>query len=138
MRFVECVLCKIHHGIVDLIRRLLTDTVCNTAFDPLLLISVNEIVALRINDILLFLTHRTADVIRLSHGIAGKILHDLHDLLLVDNTAICRLQDRFQFLAGVCDALRLVFSLNVLWNEIHRSRTVQRDSGDNILQTLRF
>ena len=138
MGFVESVLGKIHHGIVDLIRRLLADSVCNTALDPLLLISVNEIVALRINDILLFLTHRTADVIRLSHGIAGKILHDLHDLLLVDDTAVRRLQDRFQFLAGVCYALRLVFSLNVLWNEIHRTRTVQRDSGNDILEALRL
>ena len=32
----------------------------------------------------------------------------------------------------------MVLSLNILWNEVHRSRTVQRDTGDNVFQILWF
>ena len=91
MGFVKRVLREIDHGIVDLVRRLLADAVRNTSPDALLLISINKIMTLRVDDILLLLAHCAPDIIRLSHRIARKILYDLHDLLLIDDTAVSRL-----------------------------------------------
>ena len=91
MGFIKGIFRKIHHGIVNLICRLLADTIIDAALNALLLIAVNKVLSLRIDNILLFLTHGTADIVRLPHGIARQILHNLHDLLLIDDTAIGRL-----------------------------------------------
>ena len=67
------------------------DTVCNTAFDSLFLVAVNKVLTLCINDILFLFTHGTTDIVRLSHRVSGKFLHDLHHLLLINDTTIGRL-----------------------------------------------
>ena len=91
MGFVKCIFGKIDHGIVDLVCRLLADSVCDTAFDALLFIAIDKVLTLRVDDVLFLFTHGAADVISLSHCITGEVLHDLHNLLLIDDTAIGRL-----------------------------------------------
>ena len=91
MRFVKRILGEVDHGVVDTVGSLLADAVGNTALDAALGISVYEALALRVDDVLFFLAHRTADVVRLPHRISRKLLHDLHNLLLIHDTAIGRL-----------------------------------------------
>ena len=91
MGFVERIFGKIDHGIVDRVRCLLADAIGDTALNPLFFISINKVLPLRIDDILLLFTHGPSDVIRLSHRIACQLLHNLHNLLLVDDTAVGRL-----------------------------------------------
>lgn len=62
MGFIEGVLCKIHHRIINLIRHPAVNAVCNTAFDSLLFISINKVLSFGVNYILLFLTHGTTDI----------------------------------------------------------------------------
>ena len=133
MGFIEGVLCKIHHRIINLIRHPAVNTVCNTAFDSLLFISINEVLSFGVNYILLFLTHGTTDIVRLSHRIACQILHDLHYLLLIHNTAVSRLQNRFQLFTVICNIFRIILPFDIFWNKIHRTGTIQRNSRNHIL-----
>ena len=125
MGFIKCVFGKVHHGIVDAVCGLLIDSVCHASFDAAALVTVHKALALRINDILLFLTHRTPDVVRLSHRVAGKLLHDLHNLFLINDTTVCRLEDRLEFRCHISNRVTVIFSLNVIRDKIHRTRTVQ-------------
>ena len=138
MGFVKRILCKIHHGIVNTVCRFLINAVCHAAPDAARLISVDETLPLRVNDILLFFTHGAADVVRLSHRITRKLLYNLHHLLLIDDTSIGWLKDRLQFRRHVSNGVCIIFSLDVVWNKIHRSRTVQGNSGNDILEILRL
>ena len=138
MGFVEGILCEIHHRIINAVGSLLVDPIGHTALDSPLCISVNKALALRINHILFFLTHGTADVIGLSHGIPGKLLHDLHNLLLVNNTSVSRFQNGFQLRCHVHDFVWIVLTLDIIRDKIHRSRTIQGNTGHNVLEILRL
>ena len=78
MRFVERILGKINHRVVDAVRMLLTDTFRNAAGNALLRIAVYEIPALLLHDRLLLLTHGAAHQIRPAHRISAEIADDLH------------------------------------------------------------
>jgi len=91
MGLVEGVLCEVRHVIVNLVCRLLVDPVGDTALYALFLISVNKVLALLRHDRRLFLRHGTAHKVASAEGISGEISDDLHDLLLVDDTAVGRL-----------------------------------------------
>jgi len=95
VRLVEGVFRKIDHLIVNMVRRLLVDPIRNTALYALLCIAVDEILAFFLHDCRFFLCHRTAHQVASSPGIASQIAHDLHNLLLIDDTAIGRRQNRF-------------------------------------------
>src|SRR5699024_3049617 len=96
MGLVEGVLGKIHHLIIDFSCHLFRNSVFHTAGNALLLISVNEVVPLLFHHGLLLFTHGTAHQIASSHGVSAQIPHDLHNLLLVDNTAVGGLQNVLQ------------------------------------------
>ena len=136
MGFVEGVLCKIDHFVVNLVGHLLGNASGDTAGHPLLRVAVHEIAALLFHDGRLFLGHGTAHQIASAQRIPGQLLHDLHDLLLVNDTAVGRFQDGLQLRAVVGDRLGMVFAPDVLGNEIHGARTVQGNTGDDVLQAL--
>ena len=137
MGFVEGILGEIHHIIIDAARNLLTDSLGDAARYSLLRVSVDEVCALLLHDRLLFLTHGTAHEVAPPHGIAAQITHNLHNLLLIDNTAVGGLQNRLELRTGVDDLVMVVFSFYVSRNEIHRARTVQGNTGNDILKALR-
>lgn len=85
-----------------------------------------------------FFAHGAADVVRLSHRIPRKLLYDLHHLLLINDTSIRWLKDRLQFRRHVSNGVCIILSPDVVWNKIHRSRTVQGNSGNDILEILWF
>ncbi len=94
MGFVESILCKIHHVVIDPGGHLLGNTVCHASGHPFFLISINKVSPLFLHHCLLFLAHGTAHQIAPPKSVAAKIPDDLHYLLLIYNTAIGRRQNR--------------------------------------------
>ena len=136
--FVKSILGEIHHRIVDMVGHLGADAVCHTPRHPFLRIAVGEVFAFLLHHILLLLTHGTAHQIAASHGVAAQILHDLHDLLLINNTAIRGGQNRLQLRAVIGDGLRIILALDIFRDKIHRARPVKGYSRDHVLQAARF
>ena len=136
MRLVEGILREVDHLIIDVVRRRLIDAPRDAARDVLLRITIDEVFPLLLHDLRFLLTHGTAHEVRAPHRVAGEITHDLHHLLLVDDTAIGRLEDRTDLRAVVADRFRVLLSLYVLRDEVHRTRSVECDTGDDILDAF--
>ena len=88
MRLVKGIVCKVNHLIVDAIRHFLGNPLRETTVYSLFFISVNKTLSCLFHFLQLLLTHGTAKQVGISHGKAGKVSHNLHNLLLVDNNAI--------------------------------------------------
>ena len=124
MGFVEGVLCEIHHCSVYLIRDLLGNAVCNTARHSFFRISMYKVLALLLHHISLFLTHGAAHKVASSHRITAKLAHNLHNLLLIHDTAIGRRKNRLQLRTWIRNRIMIVFSLDVCRYKVHRTRSV--------------
>ena len=138
MRLIKSIFGKINHFIIDFICRCLINSICNTAWNSLCFISVNKVLALLFHDRGLFFGHCSTYQVASAQSITCQITDNLHNLLLIDNTPISRLQDRLQLRAVVTDGIRTVFAPDILGNEVHGSRSVKRNSCDYIFQALRF
>ena len=138
MGFVKRILCKIDHFIIDLVSSFLIDSILNTSRHICLGISVNKNLTLFLHHVAFFLGHRTTQQITSAQSISRQITHDLHNLFLVDDTSVCRFQNRFQLRTVVCDGRGIILPLDILRDKIHRTRTVQRNAGYDILQTVRL
>ena len=124
MGFIKSIFGEINHLIIDLIGRLFINSIGDAAGNPLGLIAVHEALALLLHDIAFFLGHGTPQQVASSQRVSCQIPYNLHDLLLVDDAAIGRGKDRLQLRAVISDVIRMVLSLDILWYEIHRARTV--------------
>ena len=138
MRLIKRILCEIYHGIVNTVGSLFINSICHAALNTTRFISIHKALPFGINDILLFLTHGTADIICLSHRITGKFLHNLHNLLLIDDTSVGRFKNRLQFRCHIGNRILIILSLDIVWNKIHWPRPVQRNAGYNVLEILWF
>ena len=99
---------------------------------------MHEILALLFHDVRLFLAHRAPHKVAASQCIAAEIAHDLHYLLLIDDTAVSGRQDRLELRAGVPDRGMVIFSPDICRDKIHRPRTIQGNPRYDILQCLRL
>ena len=79
---------KIRHLVKNVVGCLLVNAVVDAAFNPLLLIAVDEILPLLLHHRCLFLGHGPTHQVASPQGITGQIPHDLHHLLLVHNTPV--------------------------------------------------
>ena len=70
--------------------------------------AVEEDLALRLHDLGFFLAHRAAQHVRRPERIAGKQLSHLHDLFLIDETAVCHLENGSEQRMAVGDALGIL------------------------------
>ena len=131
---VEGVFGEIHHHIVDMGGCILRDASGNTAGDIFFRIAVYKVAALLFHDRLLLFTHGPADQVAPSQSIAAQVPDNGHDLLLIDNTAIGRGQDRFQLGAVISNMVRVVLAFNIFGDKVHGTRPVQGDSRDDVLQ----
>ena len=138
MGLVKRIFRKIDHFVIDMVGCFLADSIVNTALYPFFLISVDKILTLLFHNSSLFLWHGTAHQIASSHGIACQIPNNLHYLLLIHNTPVGRPQNRFQLRTVIGNRWAIIFSLEISGNEIHRSRTIQRNSRNDILQIFRL
>ena len=93
MGLIKGILCKINHIIIDLICSFLINSICNTSGNSLCFISINKVLALLFHDRGLLFGHCTAHQVASAQSITCQITDDLHNLLLIDNTPIRRLQD---------------------------------------------
>ena len=117
---------------------LFIDPVALAAGDTVFRIAVDEVPAFLLHHIALLLAHRTSEQIRPAQCVSCQTLHDLHDLLLIDDAPVGRAQNRFQLRRIVLNLLRILLPRNILRNEIHRSRAVKRNTCNNIIDTARL
>ena len=138
MGLVKGIFCKISHLIKDRLRHILRDPFADTAGYSLFRITEHKVLSLLGHYIALFLRHGTAHQIASSHGIPCQIPHDLHYLFLIHNTAIGRIQDWLQHGCFILYVMGVFFARQIFRNKIHRARTIQRNTRNNIFQILRF
>ena len=137
MGLVKSILGEIHHIVIDLIGYLLTDTVFDTAGNSGLLITINKTFAFCLHDRVFLFGHGTPQDICTAQRISSQITNDLHDLFLINDTSVSWFQDWLKLRTIVHDFFPGVLACYIFWNKIHRTRTIQCNSCDNILQCLR-
>ena len=140
--FIECVLGKgFHIGKDGLCRRFadsISDAARNFHIACFVQLSMDEIFLLLQHDIFFLFTHSAAYDVRTSKAVAGKVPHDLHNLLLINKTSVGYVQNRRQFRRHIFDFFRILLILNVFRNGIHRTRSVQGNSRYDIFKAGRL
>ena len=138
VRFVEGVGGEADHLVVDRVGGLLGNAVFDAAgaFAARLGAAVDEMFALGLHHLVLFLAHGAADVVGLAVAEAGQLAADLHDLLLIDDAAVGHVQDMRQLGGLVLDLVRLAPVAQVGGDGIHRPGAVERDEGDDIFKVF--
>ena len=104
--------------------------------DPALGRAHEEAAALGVHLGLDLLAHGAAQEVGLGERIAGQILGDLLDLLLVGDDAVGRLEDRLQRRMEVLDRLAPELPGAIGRNVRHRPRPVERDQRDQVLEAV--
>ena len=125
-------------GAVEPVRRELRDLVEDLVREPLVdavrgLAALDELDPLRHHLLLLLLAHGAAEEVRLAEGEPGEDLGHLHHLLLVDGDAVGLRQHGLEERVVVLDDLAAVLPLDVVRDEVHRARAVERVHGDDVL-----
>ena len=110
MGLIEGVFCEVHHFIINVTGNAFGNSLFDASRNPFLLIAVDEIRPLLLHDGLLLLTHGPSNKVTSAKGIPSQIPYDLHNLLLVNDTAVSRLQDRLQLRAGIGNARHVILS----------------------------
>ncbi len=87
---------------------------------------------------MLFLGHGAAHQIGTSQRIAAEIAENLHDLLLINDTAVGHVQNRLQQRVPVRHPFRVMPVFDVARNRIHRAGAKQRDDRDEVLKVIRL
>jgi hypothetical protein len=127
---VEAVPREVLEETEDALRLFLRDAVLQRPFDK---------DALLLRHLLgLLLAHRAAEQIGAAERVAGELLRDLHHLLLVDDDAVGRLQELVDERVEREDRRLPVFPLHevVVHPRAHRSRPVEGDGGDDVLEAV--
>ena len=96
----------------------------------------DELVALLGHEVAVLLAHGPAQRVRLPHGEARHLGGDLHDLLLVDHDPVRLPSVRLHGRVLVRDLGPPVPPVDEVRDQLHRSRPVERDHGDDVLQAL--
>ena len=90
----------------------------------------------------LLLAHGAAQQVGAAERVAGQHLRDLHDLLLVQDHAVGRLQDRLQVRVQVVDgaAGAAVLAVDEVLHHarLQRARAEQRHQRDDVLEAVRL
>ena len=84
----------------------------------------------------LLLAHRAAQQIGAAQRVASDGLRDAHDLLLVDHDAVGLAEDLLEARVEVLDLLTPVLALDVVGDQVHGPRTVERIQGDQVLEPV--
>ena len=138
MGLIESILGKIRHLIKDPVGRRLINTVGNTAGHTQFIIAVHKVLAFLRHHIRFFLRHSSPHKVASSQIITGQFHNNLHDLFLIDNTAIGRFQNLFQLRTLIRDGRRFVLSLDITRNKIHWPWTIKRNTCNDILEIMGF
>ena len=120
--------------LVDLLEDLLGLGLGHAARDR----ALDEVLALGLHLRADLLAHGPAQQVGGAERIAGQLLGDLHDLLLVDHDPEGLLQDAFQRRIEVIDRLLVVLARDEARDVVHGPRAKQRDDGDDVLEAVRL
>ena len=137
MGLIEGILCKVNHRVIDMIGLVLRNAILNTAGNILILVAVDEVLTFLLHDLGFLLAHGTADEVGTAKRIAAEIAHDTHDLLLIHDTAIGRLEDRLQFRCVIRHRIRILLAGDIFRDELHRPRAIEGDARDDVFEALR-
>ena len=138
MGLIKSIFGEINHFIIDFICRCLINSICNTAWNSLCFISVNKVLALLFHDRGLLFGHCTAHQVASAQSITCQVTNDLHNLFLINDTSIGWLKNLFHLFTFIMYAFLMILSLNVSWNKVHWSRSIQRNSSNDIFHILWF
>ena len=128
MTLVEAVLSEQHH----LLEEGLGHPGINAPFSG----ALNKNILMLFHLAFLLLAHGPPQQISLAEGIAGQVLGDPHDLLLINHDSIGFPKNRLQLFVGKFNRLTTVLAVDELRNQarIQRTRTIEGQDGRNILQ----
>ena len=128
---VEGVVCKVQHLVKDVVCHLLGHAVGGTAADVFLRVAEDEVLPLGFQHVKLLFGHGPAHHVGLAQTVASQQAENLHDLLLIDNTAVGDRKHLFQQRMLVSDGAGVVLALDVGVDVLHGAGTEQgHDSGD--------
>ena len=130
MGFVKAVVGELFQKVENLRRLFLVDAVFRRAFFELGTFGVHRLLDL--------LAHGTAQEIRAAQTVARHDLRDLHHLFLIDDNALSFLKDMVDQRVNRLDLAQPVLNLAIGRNVLHRTRTVERDERNDILDTGRL
>ncbi len=108
------------------------------ARNALFFIAVYEILSFLFHDGLFFLGHGSPHKVAPPHSISCEVANYLHHLLLINYTAVGGREYMLKLRTVIAYRSRVIFTLYISGNKIHRSRTVQRYSGYHILKAGRL
>ena len=142
MGFVECIGRERAHLIEDLVGNFFADAIGDTTHTfhraVVFFRTVNEVIALFFHDIVFFLGHGTAHQVRTTVGIARQLAANLHNLLLIDDTAVSNIQNILQQRCFIGNLFWIVTVADITRNGIHWTWAVQRNDRDQILHRFRL
>ncbi len=129
--FVEGIVCKVQHLVKDVVCHLLRHAVGGASADVFLRIAENEVVPLGLQHVKFLFGHGAAHHVGLAQTVACQQAEDLHDLLLIDDTAVSDRQHLFQQRVLVPDGAGVVLALDIGVDVLHGAGAEQgHDSGD--------
>ena len=138
MGLIKSIFCKIHHIVINFNRNRFTDSVCDTALYPLFFIAVYKVMLLFFHYAGLFFGHGPSDQIASAQRIACQFPYDLHNLFLIDDTAVSGFQYFFKLGTIICNAFGIILTFQIFWNKIHGAGTVKGNPGNDIFQVPGF
>ena len=94
VRFVERILCEVHHIFINLACNRFCDPFRNTSRYALFLITIYKVRPFFFHNRLFLFTHSTTHQVTSSQRISAQISYNLHNLFLINDTAIGRGKDR--------------------------------------------
>src|SRR5260370_28012025 len=100
----ESIIGELSHQRENLLSLIFSNSARDCAVDKLLLLKCHLLPIL--------LAHGLAETIRLSHGVTGKLLRQMHRLFLVHDDAVCAIEDLLHRGNNVTRRLLAVMALN--------------------------
>ena len=130
VRFVEAVTCKFFPVRVDGFGGFLCHAFFHRAY--------HKLVAVLFNVFFFLLGDRLTQFIRLGRGIPGEFHRGAHQLFLIHRNAEGVFEDRFHRGVTVFHFRFAVHTCDVIGDERHWSRAIQRHHRDNVVEVLRL
>jgi len=128
VRLVEAVARELLHQVEDLVRLLAREAVLRGA--------LGEDLAVLRHFLGLLLAHRATQQVGAAQRIAADDLRHLHHLLLVDHDAVGLFQNRLDARVRILHGFATVLARAEARDQIHRTRTIQRNQRDDVLETV--
>ena len=126
VRLVEAVFGELLQGGEDLLGLLLVDVVGRLG-------ALDEDRALLLHLLADLLAHRATEHVGAAEGVAGDHAGGFHHLFLVDQDAVGLLGHLLEERVRVFDVAGVVLPLDVVRDELHGARTIERDERDDLV-----